>query len=137
MRMRATAAAIALVAALSTTACAQTVCPAIGYLHTLAVEVADDRVASIELCDTDGCSSSEAAASPDSTGAFAHAAPEPDGAGRWLAGGLLDAPERVTVRMLDESGALLGEAEVEPAWQRTGGSEQCGGPHAATIDVAP
>jgi hypothetical protein len=44
-------------------------------------------------------------------------------------------PETVEVAVLGSDEAVLAETTAAPEWVRVGGSEQCGGPHQATVTV--
>ncbi|HYO35192.1 MAG TPA: hypothetical protein VER97_03890 [Geodermatophilus sp.] len=44
-------------------------------------------------------------------------------------------PGTVEVTVLGPDGAVLAEVEADPDRVRLGGSEECGGPHEATVTV--
>lgn len=49
----------------------------------------------------------------------------------WQFSATMSAPKRATVRAMSASGEVLAERDVDLAWTRVGGSEQCGGPATA------
>ncbi|WP_425843004.1 hypothetical protein [Agrococcus sp. TSP3-2-1] len=104
-------------------------CTAVGYSSTLHVELgsAADGIAALEVCPEAGCGVEG----------------EPEiGAGRVTVGDelatfmLYDPGERLRLRALGEDGAVLTEAVVQPDWVRVGGTERCGGPTEATVQLA-
>lgn len=113
-------------------------CPAIGWLNTVDVQLEGsvdqlERVASVELCDDRGCSTSESQPVPPSPIAVPgtvspYYRAESNGRGRWSVDVGMAAPDNVTVRAFALDSTLLGEVEADLAWIRVGGSEQCGGP---------
>jgi hypothetical protein len=49
----------------------------------------------------------------------------------WQFNTTMSAPKKATVRAISASGEVLAERDVDLAWTRVGGSEQCGGPATA------
>lgn len=98
-------------------------CTAIGYLYSVEVLVTGE-FAALEACVDGDCVSSADATSANSL----MFAVSPDGDGSWTVGSFTSTPDRLTLRALDDAGALLAEDSYDLEWTRTGGSEQCGGP---------
>ncbi|MGB4135100.1 MAG: hypothetical protein WA971_00945 [Microbacterium sp.] len=113
------------------TACAPTVdgvCPAIGYLQSLAIQVTGDGaggVAEVLVCDADGC---------DGGGQQTAASRTASASDRWSAT-LSYYAEPLTVRMHGADGTVLGEESIAPRWVRTGGTATCGGPSEASVAI--
>lgn len=116
--------AIAMLVAVCATGCSGEIsCPAIMYYATLEVRVAGD-VASVDgivLCLDDACTTEGEASE---VGILT--APPERSDDTWTFTG--EFPEGMTVRALDAAGAVLADREVDVAWTRTGGTEECGGP---------
>lgn len=108
----------------------QVVCPAIGWTDMLAVKIEGDssRVDQVRVCDEDGCW-------PDPDSSTNGPVFQVNGDGDHWSFTLVSLPDPVTVLVTDRTGAVLGEAEVDPEWERVGGSAQCGGPHMAAVTV--
>lgn len=113
------------------TGCGAT-CTTIGWSNTLVVRVdgSADVVAAVEVCDDRGCSSEP---SRDGVSGFSPPEVTTDGWVFHLAD--MSLPDRVVVRALDAGHRVVHASEVEPEWERIGGSEQCGGPEKATITL--
>jgi len=127
--------ACGLAAALVLAACgagAESVCPAIGWSNTLTVGLADDWPPVDDGSLLVECSSR--------CGMYGREGPADeltvplDGASIVVQ---LDmtAPESVTVTVLGAAGAELAVLDADLDWERVGGSEECGGPHAASVVV--
>ncbi len=111
------------------------VCPAVGWVNAVAIDLrrapaALDRIGWVELCDATRCS--ESAAERELTGEADPVSPEPPyysardaGDGRWVVDVMMASPSRVTVRAWSSEGRMLAETAVFLDWQRTGGSEEC------------
>ena len=110
-------------------------CPAIGWGHTLTVEVTGQTssVRSVQLCTEDGCAPGPDvnSSSPLSLIRVAERSGE-----RWMFATDVFLLEEVTVRVLDADGSVVSESSVSPDWKRVGGSEQCGGPSTALVTVS-
>jgi hypothetical protein len=128
--------ACAVAATLALSACAvgaSTVCPAIGWSNTLTVRLADDWPP------VDGgtllveCSSR----------CGLHAAPtdEPDELSVPLTGTStvvqldMTSPDSVVLTVLGPDGTELAQVGTDLDWRRVGGTEECGGPSAASVLV--
>jgi hypothetical protein len=108
---------------LSLTGCASALpsaCPAIGWVNTLTVALEGETatVETVQLCTENECAS----------------AAERDG-DSWTFSTDMMAPDQVTVRTLAADRQINSETDVEPDWERVGGSERCGGPAAAVVTV--
>ncbi|GMA32365.1 hypothetical protein [Litorihabitans aurantiacus] len=72
---------------------------------------------------------------PDAVGfAATQLSPRTDDDDAWIFA-MFDRPADLTVRAYDVAGTVIAEAAVEPRWKRIGGSEECGGPHHADVEV--
>jgi hypothetical protein len=109
----------------------ETACTAIGWSDLLRVEVRGDaaRVEAVRYCDTDGCWP-DPSASPGS-GPLGDVTRSGDTWNLTIFG----APESVTLQLVAGDGTVLREVERDPGWVRVGGTEECGGPHEATVTV--
>ena len=85
---------------------------------------ATGEFAALEACVDGDCVSSADATSANSLMFTVR----PDGDGSWTVESFTSTPDRLTLRALDDAGALLAEDSYDLEWTRTGGSEQCGGP---------
>jgi hypothetical protein len=56
---------------------------------------------------------------------------EKTGSDSWRFGFDMNSPGSVIVRALDATGKTLAEKKVSLAWQRVGGTAECGGPETA------
>ena len=130
--------ACAMAAALALGACtggAATVCPAIGWSTALVVELADDwppvegGSLTVDCSPMCGWAVVEAGSPPDQAGV---SAPLP---GRSAVLQLSRTPETVAIRVLGADGVELADVDADLEWVRVGGSEQCGGPMEATVEV--
>jgi hypothetical protein len=112
-------------------------CPAIGWSNTVTVELAGDWPA------VDGGSVRLACSSPcgcyvrlDEDPAPVVQVPLPLGRSPSVEFGLLmTTPASAVVTVLGADGAVLAEVDTDLDWVRVGGSEECGGPHEATVEV--
>jgi len=110
------------------------VCPAIGWVDTLTVRIVGDpaQVADVKLCTEAGCAPS--ATGPAPPGLQAVSLIPGAGAGEWRFA-LVTRPAEFSVRAYDRDGTVLHDAPAAPDWIRIGGSERCGGPSEATVEV--
>ncbi|MET4582631.1 hypothetical protein ABIE21_002141 [Conyzicola nivalis] len=107
-------------------------CTAIGHLYSVEVHITGE-FATLEACADGDCVSSADATSANSLMFTVR----PDGDGSWTVGSFTSTPDRLTLRALDDAGALLAEDGYDLEWTRTGGSERCGGPMSTTpVDFA-
>jgi hypothetical protein len=127
--------ASAAAAALAFSACAggaSTVCPAIGWSNTVTVALAEDwpEVEGGSLLVE--CPSPCAVQPPGDD-----ATSEPDRVSVPVGSVVVDVgmtqPDSVLVTVLGPDGAKLGGTEPDLGWRRVGGSEECGGPSAASV----
>jgi hypothetical protein len=128
--------ACAVAAALAFSACAAgatTVCPAIGWSNLLTVELAAGRPA-VEGGSLIVECSSRCGLTPGPTD-------EPDEVSLPLSGRStvvqldMTTPDSVVVTVLGPDGATLADLETDLDWRRVGGTEECGGPMAASVVV--
>ncbi len=126
-------AVVALAIVTGASACAPTVCPAIGWSDTLVVRLRGDAtaVARVQLCTDAGCAPAEGVDAAGPLGPIALRVHEDD-VWTFTVDGL---PDTFTVRALAADGSTLSAAEVTPEWVRVGGSARCGGPHKATVTL--
>ena len=103
-------------------------CPAILYMSTLEITVEGALPDELELCHDDLCAPSRAAADVG----FMVTPPAVSGQ-TWTFTGTF--PDDLTVRAYDKDRVLMTTADIEPDWQRTGGSEECGGPTRAKVTI--
>lgn len=109
-------------------------CPAIGWMNSLTVELEGDTstVATVQLCTEQGCAP---APDIDPSGPWGLVAlTDRDGDSWTFSTGMLG-PDELSVKALTADGVVISEQVVAPAWRRTGGSEQCGGPATAVVSV--
>jgi hypothetical protein len=127
--------ACAVTAALAFSACAvgaSTVCPAIGWLNGLTVDL------EIGWPPVDGGSLLVECSSR--CGMYGREGP-PDELSVPLGGAStavqldMTVPDSVVLTVLDAHGTELAEIEADLDWVRVGGSEECGGPMRATVPV--
>jgi hypothetical protein len=134
MRRRLMWAGVAVAAASALAGCGANpfvACPAIGWSNEVVVSVSDPQVAAVDLCDERGCASEVS----DAGGIVGLQPPSvEDGAWRFALPDM-STPDEVTVRAISADGAVLAERAVRLEWVRTGGSEQCGGPGAARLEL--
>ena len=120
--------------ALTLGACAggqDTVCPAIGWGSALIVEFAEDwpevpggvRIECRPECMSDVLEEGppEMVESPAGTSVTVSY--------------VMSAPDSVAVTVVGADGTELTEVDADLDWRRVGGSEECGGPHEATVVV--
>lgn len=101
------------------------VCPAIGYSSSVSVQLTGDtsRIEEVHFCDPDGdCSHMEPVAMPSE----ASPSPLPGGADLWTVSPL-NPPARATITALYGGGIPAAEVDTEIAWERVGGTAECGG----------
>ncbi|MGY1804122.1 hypothetical protein ACI78T_12675 [Blastococcus sp. SYSU D00922] len=129
-------AACLLAAGLALGACqagAETVCSAVGWSNGLTVELAEGWPEVADGALGLDCSSP--------CGLQVRQGDEPDGLTVPLTGTVtvaqlgMTTPDSVTVTVLGADGVELAVHEADPDWIRVGGTEECGGPHAATVVV--
>ncbi|BDZ54236.1 hypothetical protein [Agromyces marinus] len=115
-----------------------TACPAIGYLQSLEIVLAGpgaDEVERLVLCGDRGCSVPGVDATPVPPTGPLWVANELPG-DRWRVDLDLDAPERISIELLDAAGNTLDREDFDLEWVRVGGSERCGGPmHTDPIEI--
>lgn len=138
-------------------------CTAIGWANFVTVAVDGDarNVSWVQLCTPDSCSQATESPAPRTVLPSATATPtganglgfppgggptvgriavEKTGSDSWRFGFDMHSPGSVIVRALDETGKTLAEKKVSLAWQRVGGTAECGGPETAapvTLTVNP
>jgi hypothetical protein len=122
------AAAVAVLALSGCDSDAVVACPAIGYMSTLVITVKGAVPDELELCHEDLCAPSSAAANVGFV-----VTPPAVSEQTWTFTGMF--PEGLTVRAYDKDGTPIASADIEPDWQRTGGSEECGGPTRAELTI--
>jgi len=125
-----------------------TVCPAVGYIHTLSVELTGDasQIAEVRVCDRDGgCSyldqgtqPVDASSFPLVTGGSPTEIPTPRGEelSLYTARGsdnswsfqMANTPEGGIITAYFADGAIAAEAAADFDWQQVGGITECGGP---------
>ncbi|RLV55513.1 hypothetical protein D9V41_10495 [Aeromicrobium phragmitis] len=108
-----------------------TACTTIGWFNEVSVQFDGESspVASVELCvDGDCAPPGQGHPSPDAT----LAPPETQ---EWVFTTNMSTPDVLTVRAYRPDGTILAEEHVQPEWVRVGGTEECGGPHLATVTV--
>ncbi|MFC9561496.1 hypothetical protein [Agromyces sp. NPDC056965] len=115
-------------------------CPTIGYLSSVDIVLSGPDAASaalVVLCSDVGCSIPVAeSGTPPASGPLWTATDEGDG--HWRIDLGMNAPERVTIEVLDADGARLTETAEELEWRRTADTGQCPGPVATdpvTVEV--
>ncbi|MBT2522036.1 hypothetical protein [Arthrobacter sp. ISL-28] len=136
-------------------------CPAIGWSNsaTVILQGPVETVGSVEFCADGTCSvpapkpttAPKATVKPEASFVPGQASPGAPAArgtpvstskygpylGRkvddstWQFNTTMSAPKKATVRAMSASGEVLAERDVDLAWTRVGGSEQCGGPATA------
>lgn len=116
--------------ALLLTSCSvdEVACPAILYFSTLEITVTGEVPDTLELCADDLCAPSREA----SDVGFMITPPAVSGQ-QWTFTGSF--PDDLTARAYDSEGVVIADVEIAPDWQRTGGSEQCGGPMRAEVSI--
>ena len=124
------------------------VCTAVGYIHTLSVELTGDasQIAEVRVCDRDGgCSyldqgtrPVDASSFPLVTGGSPTEIPAPTGEelSLYSARGsdnswsfqMANTPEGGIITAYFADGAIAAEASADFEWQQVGGTTGCGGP---------
>lgn len=122
-----------LMAAAGLIGCGQPVCPAIGWLNALTVQLDGDTSAvdHVQLCTEAGCAPADDVDPAGPLGPISVT----DHAGDTWTFSVDTLPETFTVRALAADGQALADFEVTPDWVRVGGSARCGGPREATVTV--
>jgi hypothetical protein len=130
----------AVAAALAFSSCAGgagTVCPAIGWVNTVTVGLADDWPP------VEGGSLLVECPSPCAIQPHARdTTAETDQVSMPLTGRSvvvdvgMTSPDSVVLTVLGPDGAELSVTEADLDWRRVGGSEECGGPHAVSVVLA-
>jgi hypothetical protein len=121
-----------------------TVCTTIGYPSTARITLAEPRDdVDLEVCAGEGCepgpSPGDAAAEPVRSGAPANEdsgiyALRGDGSTGWTAD-FSGTEDEMGYRLLGADGAAIAEGGVRVEWVRVGGTEECGGPQEAEIEL--
>ena len=114
---------VALLLFAALTGCSFGACPAIGYLYSVEVH-STGEFAALEACAAGDCVSS----ADDPADAMMFTVTN-DGDGSWTVGPFPATPDLLTLRARDDAGIAIAEERYDLEWTRTGGSEQCGGPH--------
>ncbi len=136
-------AAVALLA-ISAASCAgppvEIACPAIAYASTLFIDFEGDAsdVEIVYACADGECPSGLVLGEdPEfaSDGRVVAATSLSSRQGVWAANLFFPGSGAIGIRAVDANGTTLVDTTVSPDWVRTGGSEQCGGPHEATVTV--
>jgi hypothetical protein len=92
-------------------------------MSTVHVTLSEPRPdATLELCGSEGCE-------PSPVTSLAG-----DGRSGWSAE-FLDAYPVLGYRVTDGNGTVLAEGHIDVEWTRIGGSEQCGGPMEAEVEL--
>jgi hypothetical protein len=116
-------------------------CPAIGYINTASIELADPAPGlRLELCSGASCTPGlveapveiGATSTPPATGVFELTGNSESG---WTAT-LLDAPADIAFRVTDTTGNSGGEGVVHVDWKRVDGNDRCGGNQEADVIIA-
>ena len=111
-----------------------TACPAVGWSNVLTVTLADGWPTGTGRTVQLVCSEPCGVSSFDGRGQDREVDMPISGTSTSF-GVVMTIPESVVVTVLDASGAELARVEAEPEWVRVGGTEECGGPHEATVTV--
>jgi hypothetical protein len=111
-------------------------CPAIGWGSTLTVELAPDwppgEGRSVEVGCPEPCGLPALGSTP--SGPIREGVAPLTGTSTALSF-VMETPDSVVVPVLGPDGAVLAEVAADLDWERVGGSEECGGPMAATVTV--
>jgi hypothetical protein len=130
--------AAALGAVLALTACdtAPTACPAIAWGNGLTVQLAGGwppgEGRSVRVACPQPCGPELREDAPPGRG---HEGVAPLVGDRATVSFLMATPDEVDVAVLGPDGGVLAGLSADLDWQRVGGSEECGGPHEATVTV--
>jgi hypothetical protein len=134
------------------------VCPAIGWVNTVTVELEGEtsRVSILQLCEGAACSELAPGPAPSALRSVmpspfepSATAPPPTGtpspqrtmapfygqqidADTWRFTVMMGSPDHVRVKAISDAGVVLIEEEARLEWKRVGGSAQCGGPSEAS-----
>lgn len=138
--------AVLVMSGLGLTACASPgfVCSAVGYPSVAKIALAEPRAnVDLELCDGPGCvpgppmvpvemQPPRATVEPlVDTGVFSIVG---DGLSGWSAD-FVGGQSVVGYRLTDTLGGVIAEGAVDVDWVRVGGTERCGGPREAEIEL--
>lgn len=125
------------------------VCPAIGWVNSVTVELSGDvsRVGTVQLCADGACSElrpepgtavprivvttpldAKASPTPEAQPAMAPFYAERIDADTWRFQVNMSAPDHVSAKALSSTGEVIAETDADLDWRRVGGSAQCGGP---------
>jgi hypothetical protein len=111
-------------------------CPAIGWGSTLTVELAPDwppgEGRSVEVGCPEPCGLPALSSTP--SGPIREGVAPLTGTSTALSF-VMDTPDSVVVPVLGPDGVVLAEVAADLDRERVGGSEECGGPMAATVTV--
>lgn len=135
--------ALAVGLAVAAAACSGTTeaCPDVGWLNAITVELSGDaaRVDLLILCAAAGCPADVLEGEPvdgDGDGVPDAIVGVPAGDTTWtFSTWSMATPDQVAVRALDAAGATITEQTLPARWQRTGGTERCGGPEMGTVEL--
>ncbi len=109
----------------ASTGCAQTACPAIGWINTVEVDSsAFGPGVLVQFCVDAGCS---AGPGEEPTTSSVMGAPMQNDDGVFSLS--MTTPEEATIRVYDAAGTLLQESDHDVTW--THSTERCGGPSIA------
>ncbi len=106
-------------------------CSAVGWTNTIVVTGPAEGVTAVDLCDDRGCGA-DGASRADLSGIQP---PSVDGADWTFSLPDMSTPDVVSVRATRADGTVIVRDGVAVEWTRVGGSEQCGGPGEARIDL--
>lgn len=106
-------------------------CPAIGWSNVIVVAGPAEGITAVDLCDERGCGA-DGASRPDVSGIQP---PSTDGIDWTFSLADMSTPDVVSLRATRADGTVIVRDGVAVQWTRVGGSEQCGGPGEARIDL--
>ena len=139
-------AAVLVLSGLSLTACVPPgfACSAVGYTSMAKIALAEPRSGvELELCDGPGCVPGPPIAPAGTQPARTTAEPVVDtgvltlvgdGVSGWSAD-FIGGQSVVGYRLTDTLGEVIAEGTVDVDWVRVGGTERCGGPRQAEIEL--
>lgn len=120
------------------------VCTTVGYSTVAQIVLAEPREGvSLELCDGESCEPGQPMMPEEIQPAGTSREPvvdtgimsiRGDGVTGWSAD-MLGGHPMLGYRVTDASGVVITEGSVEVEWVRVGGTEQCGGPREARIEL--
>jgi hypothetical protein len=129
------------------------VCPAIGWVNAVTVELAGNvaRVDAVQLCADGACSElrpepgtaaprivvtmpldATAPVTPDVQPIMAPFYAARIDADTWRFTVMMSSPDHVTAKALSATGEVIAVKDADLDWKRVGGSAQCGGPSEAS-----